>query len=98
MLPADGKAGLRMTRSGSPHEKPTSHRNRNADIHNGTKASSYVLFANCLYPQIGLAIRRQTVVIEASNDRSFSASSQSLAVPSRCTFDPDVFLTSVSYF
>jgi hypothetical protein len=50
MLPADGKSGLRMTRSGSIHENPTSHPNRTSDIHNGTGASSYVSFANCLYP------------------------------------------------
>ncbi len=91
ILPADGKAGLRMTRSSSSHEKPTHNPNRTADNHHPTSASSSNMFAQCLYPQIGLGIRRQTVVIDASNDRRFSASSQTLAVPLRCSFDPECF-------
>jgi hypothetical protein len=49
------------------------------------------MFAQCFYPQIGLAIRGPTVVIDASNDCRFSASSQTLAVPLRCSFDPECF-------
>ncbi len=85
------KAGLRMTRCESTHEKSTSHPNRNADNHHRTGASSSDLFANCLCPQIGLAIRRQTVVNDAPKNRRFSASSKSLAVPLRCRFDPELF-------